>query len=90
MSPLDLIGERGLANAKSIASGGSKAHHADGAELAITYLSASREPSVRPPAEKLGARIPIILTHCTDTVFARLVSCAVTRIAARRGDRATP
>jgi enoyl-[acyl-carrier protein] reductase I len=51
MSPLDLTGERslvvGLANADSIASGGAKARHADGAELAITYLSASAGRSER-------------------------------------------
>ena len=36
----------------------------------------------------LGARIPIILTSRADTVLARMASCAVALIAARRGDRA--
>ena len=38
----------------------------------------------------LGARIPIILTSRADTVLARMASCAVALIAARRGDRAAP
>jgi phosphotransacetylase len=33
----------------------------------------------------LGARIPIILTSRADTVLARMASCAVALIAARRG-----
>jgi phosphate acetyltransferase len=38
----------------------------------------------------LGARIPIILTSRADTVLARMASCAVALIAARRGERAAP
>jgi phosphate acetyltransferase len=38
----------------------------------------------------LGARIPIILTSRAATVLARMASCAVALIAARRGDRAAP
>jgi hypothetical protein len=38
----------------------------------------------------LGARIPIILTIRADTVLARMASCAVGLIAARRGERAPP
>jgi enoyl-[acyl-carrier-protein] reductase (NADH) len=101
MSLLDLAGKRGLvvgiANASSIAYGCAKAFHAAGAELAITYLNAQAEPYVRPLAQKLaspiivlGARIPIILTSRADTVLARMASCAVALIAARRGDRAAP
>ena len=47
----DLTAEKGLlvglASANSIASGGAKASHAGGAELAITYLSASASRSDR-------------------------------------------
>ena len=35
----------------------------------------------------LGARIPIILTSRADTVLARMASCAVALVAARRGRR---
>jgi phosphate acetyltransferase len=38
----------------------------------------------------LGARIPIMLTSRADTVLARMASCAVALIAARRRDRAVP
>ncbi len=38
----------------------------------------------------LGARIPIILTSRADTVLARMASCAVALIGARRGDRGAP
>jgi enoyl-[acyl-carrier-protein] reductase (NADH) len=38
----------------------------------------------------LGARIPIILTSRADTVLARMASCAVALIAARRRERASP
>jgi phosphotransacetylase/acyl dehydratase len=38
----------------------------------------------------LGARIPIMLTSRADTVLARMASCAVALIAARRGHRAVP
>jgi phosphate acetyltransferase len=37
----------------------------------------------------MGARIPIILTSRADTVLARMASCAVALVAARRGRRAT-
>jgi phosphate acetyltransferase len=38
----------------------------------------------------LGARIPIMLTSRADTVLARMASCAVALVAARRGHRAVP
>jgi phosphotransacetylase len=38
----------------------------------------------------LGSRFPIILTSRADTVLARMASCAVAFIAARRGDRPVP
>jgi phosphate acetyltransferase len=38
----------------------------------------------------LGARVPIILTSRADTVLARMASCAVALIAARRRERAAP
>jgi len=38
----------------------------------------------------LGARIPIILTSRADTVLARMVSCAVALVAARRGRLPAP
>jgi phosphate acetyltransferase/phosphate butyryltransferase len=38
----------------------------------------------------LGARVPIILTSRADTVLARMASCAVALITARRRERAAP
>jgi phosphate acetyltransferase len=38
----------------------------------------------------LGARIRIMLTSGADMVLARMASCAVALIAARRGHRAVP
>jgi phosphate acetyltransferase len=38
----------------------------------------------------LGARIPIILTSRADTVLARMASCAVALVAARRGRLPAP
>lgn len=38
----------------------------------------------------LGARIPIILTSRADTVLARMASCAVAPIAARRSRLPVP
>lgn len=38
----------------------------------------------------LGARVPIILTSRADTVLARMASCAVALVAARRGRIAAP
>lgn len=38
----------------------------------------------------LGARIPIILTSRADTVLARMASCAVALVAARRGRLSAP
>jgi phosphate acetyltransferase len=38
----------------------------------------------------LGARIPIILTSRADSVLARMASCAVALVAARRRERAAP
>jgi len=43
----------GIANEHSIAYGCARAMHADGAELAVTYLNAKAEPYVRPLAEEL-------------------------------------
>ncbi|HET7380141.1 MAG TPA: enoyl-ACP reductase FabI [Gaiellales bacterium] len=63
MNIIDLTGKKGLvvgvANENSIAYGCARAFHAAGAELAITYLNAKAEPSVRPLAEKLDS--PIIV-----------------------------
>lgn len=47
----------GIANEHSIAWGCAKAMHADGAELAVTYLNEKAEPHVRPLAGELGCRI---------------------------------
>jgi len=49
----------GIANEHSIAYGCARAMHADGAELAVTYLNDKAEPYVRPLAEGLGS--PLIL-----------------------------
>jgi phosphotransacetylase len=38
----------------------------------------------------LGARVPIVLTSRADTALARMASCAVALVAARRGARAAP
>ena len=38
----------------------------------------------------VGARIPIILTSRADTVLARMASCAVALVAARRGPGSAP
>jgi phosphate acetyltransferase/phosphate butyryltransferase len=38
----------------------------------------------------LGARVPIVLTSRADTALARMASCAVALVAARRGERAAP
>ena len=88
MRLLDLAGKRGLvvgiAKPNSIAYGCARAFHAAGAELAIEYLNAKAEPYVR-PGIVLGARVPIILTSRADTVLARMASCAVGLVAARRG-----
>lgn len=42
----------GAANAQSIAWGCAEAFHADGAELALTYLNDKAKPYVAPLAEK--------------------------------------
>lgn len=47
----------GIANRHSIAYGCARALHAQGAELAVTYLNAKAEPFVRPLADELGARL---------------------------------
>ncbi|MFV0296089.1 MAG: enoyl-ACP reductase FabI [Hyphomicrobiaceae bacterium] len=47
----------GIANDQSIAWGCAQALHAQGAELAITYLNEKAEPHVRPLAEKVNATI---------------------------------
>ena len=44
----------------------------------------------RSAAIVLAARTPIMLTSRADTVVARMASCAVALIAARRGHRAVP
>lgn len=49
----------GIANEHSIAWGCARAMHAEGAELAITYLNEKAEPHVRPLAEKVDS--PIVL-----------------------------
>ena len=60
-----LAGKRGLvtgiANADSIAYGCAEALHAQGADLAITYLNAKAEPHVRPLAERLGSSLVLPL-----------------------------
>jgi hypothetical protein len=38
----------------------------------------------------VGARVPIVLTSRVDTVLARMASCAVPLVAARRGRQAVP
>lgn len=57
----NLLGKRGLvvgiANDQSIAWGCAKEFHAQGADLAITYLNEKAEPHVRPLAQELGSRI---------------------------------
>jgi enoyl-[acyl-carrier protein] reductase I len=47
----------GIANEHSIAWGCAKAFHAEGAELAVTYLNAKAEPYVRPLAQQVGASV---------------------------------
>jgi enoyl-[acyl-carrier protein] reductase I len=62
---LPLAGKKGLivgiANQHSIAYGCAKIAHAQGAELAITYLNAKAEPHVRPLAEALDAALTLPL-----------------------------
>ena len=47
----------GIANDQSIAWGCAQALHAQGAELAVTYLNEKAEPHVRPLAERINASI---------------------------------
>ena len=47
----------GVANEQSIAWGCARALHAQGAEVALTYLNEKSEPFVRPLAEQIGSRI---------------------------------
>jgi enoyl-[acyl-carrier protein] reductase I len=47
----------GIANEHSIAWGCAKAFHAEGAEVAVTYLNVKAEPFVRPLAQELGTSI---------------------------------
>jgi enoyl-[acyl-carrier protein] reductase I len=58
---VSLTGKKGLvigiANKDSIAYGCAKAFHAEGADLAVSYLNAKAEPYVRPLAEGLNASI---------------------------------
>jgi len=77
-----LKGKRGLivgiANDQSIAYGCARSFHAQGAELAVTYLNAKAEPYVRPLAEKLEC--PIVLPCDVrepgqlEAVFSKLTS----------------
>lgn len=66
----------GVANDQSIAWGCASALHAQGAELAITYLNEKAEPHVRPLAERLDAPIiaPLDVGDDAqlDTLFAQI------------------
>lgn len=68
----------GVANDQSIAWGIAHALHAQGADLAITYLNEKAEPHVRPLAEGLGAPIIMPLDMLADgqleAVFERITS----------------
>ncbi|MEM6678796.1 MAG: enoyl-ACP reductase FabI [Pseudomonadota bacterium] len=66
----------GVANEQSIAWGCAQAMHAQGADLAITYLNQKAEPYVRPLAEKLNAEIIMPLNvndeEQVDALFAEI------------------
>ena len=66
----------GIANDQSIAYGCAKAMHAQGADLAITYLNEKSDKYVRPLAEELGASIYLPLDVSIDgqleAVFAEI------------------
>lgn len=68
----------GIANDQSIAWGCAKALHAQGAEVAVTYLNAKAEPHVRPLAESIDAPIvmPLNVTDDgeMDAVFAAIAA----------------
>jgi enoyl-[acyl-carrier-protein] reductase (NADH) len=51
----------------------------------LTYLADAQGAGL-----VLGARVPIVLTSRADTVLARMASCAVALVAARRGRLAVP
>jgi enoyl-[acyl-carrier protein] reductase I len=69
----------GIANDQSIAWGCAKAFHAQGADLAITYLNAKAEPYVRPLAEAVDAGIvmplDVSIPGQLDAVFSEIASC---------------
>jgi len=71
----------GIANEHSIAYGCARAMHADGAELAVTYLNDKAEPHVRPLAEGLDS--PLIMA-CDVTIPGQL-EAVYERIAATWG-----
>ena len=71
----------GIANEHSIAYGCARAMHAEGAELAVTYLNDKAEPYVRPLAEGLDS--PLIMA-CDVTVPGQL-EAVYERIAATWG-----
>lgn len=66
----------GIANDQSIAWGCAQALHAQGAELAITYLNEKAEPHVRPLAEQINASIiePLDVQHpgSLEAVFEKI------------------
>jgi enoyl-[acyl-carrier protein] reductase I len=68
----------GIANDQSIAWGCAKAFHAQGADLAITYLNAKAEPYVRPLAEAVDAGIvmplDVSIPGQLDAVFSEIAS----------------
>lgn len=65
----------GVANEHSIAYGVAKALHAQGAEVAITYLNAKAEPYVRPLAEALDASLFLPLDVTDDAQTADVFNC---------------
>ena len=68
----------GIANRDSIAWGCARAFHAQGAELAVTWLNERAERFVRPLGEELGAEIlmPLDVTKPgeTEAVFAQITA----------------
>jgi hypothetical protein len=51
----------------------------------FAVMSGDVNPGAQGAGIVLGARVPIILTSRTDSVLARMASCAVALVAARRG-----
>ena len=68
----------GIANEQSIAWGCAQALHAQGSEIAVTFLNEKAEPHVRPLAEQLGATIvaPLDVRQpgALEAVFAEIQS----------------